>query len=144
MVFPNTHPISRRLGFLAALVAVGVVAGVLYITDARSCATNAAAMEVMEQVFDFHIKDGMVARDIRTVRAWVGDTVRLRWTTDKPVVLHLHGYDIETKVAPGAVAEIVFKAHATGRFPVEVHGKGGAHGSGHRHDPLVIVEIYPR
>lgn len=131
-------------GCLAVLMAVGVVASALYITDARSCATNALAMEAMERVFELHIKDGMVARDMRAVRAWVGDTVRLRWTTDKPVVLHLHGYDIETKVAPGEVAEIVFKAHATGRFPVEVHGKGRGQGSGHHHGPLVIIEIYPR
>jgi hypothetical protein len=60
------------------------------------------------------------------------------------VVLHLHGYDIERKVAPGGMAEIVFKAHATGRFPIEVHGESGVHVSQHHHGPLVIVEVYPR
>jgi len=140
----NTLIIRRWSGILASLVAVGIVVGALYIPGARSCTTNTASMEAMERVFELHIKDGMVARDMRIVRAWVGDFVRLRWTTDKPVVVHLHGYDIERNVTPGGVTEIVFKAHATGRFPIEVHGKGGAHGSGHHHGPLVIVEIYPR
>ncbi len=35
--------------------------------------------------------------------------------------LHLHGYDIEKRIEPGAVTEMTFTARATGRFPVEVH-----------------------
>jgi hypothetical protein len=43
--------------------------------------------------------------------------VKLRWTTDRPIILHLHGYDIEAKVEPGAVTEMAFTARAAGRFP---------------------------
>ncbi len=98
----------------------------------------------MKRTFELTVAGGKVVEAMRTIRVRERDSVRLRWTTDKPVVLHFHGYDIETRVAPGAVAEIAFEAHATGRFPIEVHGKDGAHGSGHHHGPLVIVEIYPR
>ena len=58
---------------------------------------------------------------MRLIRVKQGDAVRLRWSTDRPIALHLHGYDIETKVEPGAVAEMTFTARATGRFPVEEH-----------------------
>ncbi len=142
-MFLGSIGMSRWLGFFVALAAVGIVGGALYIPQARSCARNAATMEVKDRVFVLHIKDGRVAGDGHTVRAWKGDTVRLRWTADEAMVLHFHGYDMETKVSPGEVAEIVFKVHATGRFPVEAHGKGGAHGSGRR-GALVMVEAYPR
>lgn len=55
-------------------------------------------------------------------------------------MLHLHGYEIETHVAPDKPAIMAFRARLTGRFPVEIHGEGGKH----RHRALVHVEIYPR
>ena len=80
---------------------------------------------------------------MRLVRVRQGDTVKLRWTSDRPIVLHLHGYDIERKVEPGSVAEMSFVARATGRFSVEEHKpdtKGGhSHGAA-----LVRVEVVPR
>jgi hypothetical protein len=58
-------------------------------------------------------------------------------------VLHLHGYDIETKVEPGAAAEMSFNARATGRFSVEEHKPKT--GGGHTHEaPIVTIEVYPR
>ena len=36
-----------------------------------------------------------------TVRVKEGDDVELRWTSDRPVTLHLHGYEIDAKVAAG-------------------------------------------
>ncbi|GIT53672.1 MAG: hypothetical protein Ct9H300mP16_08320 [Pseudomonadota bacterium] len=46
---------------------------------------------------------------------------------DSPLVLHLHGYDIEAEVTPHSPAVMRFTAHASGRFPVEHHD-----GSGHK------------
>ena len=74
-----------------------------------------------EVTFDLKIENGKVAQNMRLIRVKQGDAVRLRWTTDRPSLLHLHGYDIEKKVEPGAVAEMAFEARATGRFPVEEH-----------------------
>ena len=59
-------------------------------------------------------------------------------------VLHLHGYDIETKVEPGAVAEMAFAARATGRFPVEEHKPDAKGGHSHGEAPLVRIEVRPR
>ena len=81
---------------------------------------------------------------MRLIRVKQGDAVRLRWTTDRPIVLHLHGYDIETKVEPGAVAEMAFEARATGRFPVEEHKPNAKGGHSHGETALVRVEVRPR
>lgn len=105
-------------------------------------APAARAAEEAERVFDLKIVNGKVAGGVDTVRVKHGETVRLRWRADAPTVLHLHGYDIEKKVVPGAVAEFRFKAHATGRFPVNVHGHG--HGGGHHETALIYLEVFPR
>ena len=74
-----------------------------------------------------------------------GDFGRLRWRTDRPATLHLHGYDSETRVEPGTVGEIAFEAYATGRFPIHLHaGNEGADGHGQEDAPLVYIEVYPR
>ena len=81
---------------------------------------------------------------MRLIRVKQGDAVKLRWTTDRLMVLHLHGYDIETKVAPGAVAEMAFAARAAGRFPVEEHKPDAKGGHSHGEAPLVRIEVRPR
>ncbi len=102
--------------------------------------TRASADEV---TYDLRIERGRVPATMRLIRVKQGDTVRLRWSTDRATILHLHGYDIETKVAPGAAAAMSFTANATGRFPVSVHKP--KEGGGHSHDPpLTHVEVYPR
>jgi hypothetical protein len=103
----------------------------------------AAAADAEEINFDLRIERGTVPQKMRVIRVKQGDTVRLRWRTDKPLVLHLHGYDIEKKIGPGAVAEMVFEARIAGRFPVEVH-KHGQGVAAHEETPLVQVEVYPR
>jgi len=93
--------------------------------------------------FDLKVERGRVAEDMRLIRVKQGDVVTLRWTSDQPIVLHLHGYDIEKRVAPGPATEMTFTAYATGRFPIHVHAQG-AGGRAHEEAPLVNVEVYPR
>lgn len=95
-----------------------------------------------ELTFDLAVERGRLPQNMRLIRVKQGDDVKLRWRTDRPLILHLHGYDIETKLEPGAVVEMAFTARATGRFPVHVHSQGSG---GHTHEaPLVQVEVYPR
>ncbi len=75
------------------------------------------------------------------VRVKEGQTVELRWSTDEAVELHLHGYDVVAKAKPGASAVMRFKAHATGRYPVTIHGH--SHGSGHSEKTLLYLEVHP-
>ena len=106
-------------------------------------ATTAHA-QTPEVAFDIRIEKGRVAQSMRQIRVKQGDAVKLRWTTDRPTLLHLHGYDIETKVEPGAVAEMAFTANATGRFPVEEHKPNARGGHSHGEAPLVRIEVRPR
>ena len=98
-----------------------------------------------ELTFDLKVTHGRVPDAMRLIRVKQGDVVRLRWGTDQPVTLHLHGYDIEKHVDPGTTIDLAFTAYATGRFPVHVHAQG-ARPDGHTHEgePLVIIEVYPR
>jgi hypothetical protein len=105
-----------------------------------ACIGGASAEEL---TFDLKVERGRVAQDKQLIRVKQGDVVRLRWSTDRALDLHLHGYDIEQKIARGTVSELTFTARATGRFPVEVHTpkRGGGHSHG---APLVQIEVYPR
>lgn len=76
---------------------------------------------------------------VRTIRVKQGDLVNLQWKTDEKAELHLHGYNIETDVAPGKPATMKFTAKATGRFPVTSHGFGDGHG----HSALIYIEVLP-
>jgi hypothetical protein len=98
-----------------------------------------------ELTFDMKIERGRVPDKMQLIRVNEGDVVKLRWTSDQPLILHLHGYDIEKRIAAGAVTELGFTAYATGRFPIHVHAQGAAAG-GHAHAdaPLAIIEVYPR
>ena len=107
-----------------------------------SCALTAAA-NAAEVTYALTIANGRVPDNMRLIRVKQNDVVKLEWSADKPMSIHLHGYDIETAVAPGAVSEMTFTARATGRFTVEPHlaktpSDEHAHG-----DILVTIEVYP-
>ena len=98
-----------------------------------------------ELTFDIKIEGGRIPDAMRLIRINEGDGLKLRWTSDRPIVLHLHGYDIEKRVVPGAITELAFTAYATGRFPIHVHAQGtGAGGHAHEDAPLATIEVYPR
>lgn len=94
-----------------------------------------------DEVIELRIEDRTVVVPDETIRVTKGDKVSLRWTSDEDVELHLHGYDVEVEIAAGEPGTMNFEAHATGRFPVTVHGWGN---EGHGHDALTYIEVYPR
>ena len=107
---------------------------------AVSCASTGAIAEdaSRHRVLELSIVNGAVTGVGDTLRVKQGDEVELRWSSDKPIELHLHGYDIEMKVAPHAPAVMEFKASIPGRFPVETHGQGKG-----PHRPVLYLEVYP-
>jgi hypothetical protein len=108
-------------------------------------AAGSAGVPAAELVFDIGIEHGRVPDTMQLMRVHQGDAVKLRSTSDRPLVLHLHGYDLEQRVATDGVAELKFTASATGRFPIEIHAPGaGARGQAHDDAPLAIIEVYPR
>jgi hypothetical protein len=56
-----------------------------------SIALGARAAEL---TFDLRVEDGRVPESMRLIRVKQGDVVTLQWTVDRPLLLHLHGYDI--------------------------------------------------
>ncbi len=96
-----------------------------------------------ELTFALRIEKGRVPADKRLIRVKQGDVVKLQWSTDCRMSVHLHGYDIAKEVVPGAVTDMTFTARATGRFTVEPHFAKTPSG-GHAHgDALVTIEVYP-
>jgi hypothetical protein len=100
-------------------------------------------MDAAELTFVLRIANGRVPQDMRLIRVKKNDVVKLAWSTDKPMQIHLHGYDIEKDLVPGTVTEMTFTARATGRFTVAAHVGKTASG-GHAHgDILVTIEVLP-
>ena len=93
--------------------------------------------EVSRKIFDLALGGGKL-QGADTVRVQRGDEVELRWTSDRRIALHLHGYDIETTVTPGTPAVMSFQARIAGRFPVSEHGQGSRH-----ERPLLYLEVLP-
>ena len=67
------------------------------------------------------------------------DRVVLLVSSDKPVQVHLHGYDIESNVVPNVVTSLRFTATATGRFPIEIHSREPL-----KQRPLAYLEVRPQ
>jgi translation initiation factor IF-1 len=112
---------------------IACLAGAVVVTDGQAA----------EVTFDLRIDNGRVPQNMRLIRVKQGDVVKLKWSADRRTAVHLHGYDIETTVEPGAVTDMTFTARATGRFTVAPHiGKPPA--GGHSHGAvLVTIEVYP-
>jgi hypothetical protein len=101
----------------------------------------AVAQDGPRGVIEARIEDRKVVAPREAIRITEGDVIELRWTSDEPVSLHLHGYDVELHVRPDEPAVMVIEAYATGRFPITSHGWGKG---GHGHDELTYLEVYPR
>jgi hypothetical protein len=67
-----------------------------------------------------------------------GEVVELRWSSDRSMALHLHGYDLEVQTTPGHESVMSFTARFAGRFPIETHDAQG------RHKIVLYVEVHPQ
>ncbi|WP_436820653.1 hypothetical protein [Variovorax sp. DT-64] len=119
----NAVLMNRARLRLIALAALVTIAG-----------TAAAATS---QSFSVELAGGRVKGN-ETLKVRQGDQVQVRLSSDKPMVLHLHGYDIDTKVAPPAPALLTFKADLAGRFPVHEHREGPGN-----HRAVLFIEVHP-
>jgi hypothetical protein len=108
---------------LVAVVALATIAG--------------AAAAASSQSFSVELAGGRVKGD-ETLKVHQGDQVQVRISSDQPAVLHLHGYDIDAKVAPSAPALLTFKATLAGRFPMHEHREGAGN-----HRAVLFIEVHP-
>ena len=87
-------------------------------------------------MFDLALVKGRVSGP-DTLRVKKGERVELRWSSDRPILLHLHGYDIERGYAAVA-GDDVFRGELAGRFPVSEHTHGAA-----PPPRVVYLEVHP-
>jgi FtsP/CotA-like multicopper oxidase with cupredoxin domain len=73
------------------------------------------------EVTRIRMRDGEVAGGPQDIEVERGDTVRIVVTSDAPDEIHLHGYDITRRPAPGRPARFQFRADAEGAFEIESH-----------------------
>ena len=120
--------------YTAPLVVMAVIATTTFIGDTRTCLAQSAVVDARS--FELRIENGRLVGNLKAVRVKRDETVELIWSADRRTVLHLHGYDIEVTVDPGKTQIMAFRAHATGRFPIETHGG--------RHTVLLYIEVHPQ
>lgn len=99
---------------------------------------GAVPLAAQPGVIDLAIRGGQLPEDQRVIRVRQGDEVVLRWTTDRTLTIHLHGYEIEKTLTPEGPTTMRFTARATGRFPIEIHG------SRRGQEVLGYLEVHPR
>ncbi len=116
-----------------------LAAGVAALLGSALLLAAGARASAEPRIIELTVRGEVLPPEQRLVRVTQGDDVTLRWTTDKALTVHLHGYNIERKLSPGGPNTMHFTARATVRFPIEVHGSG--------HDQATTLgyfEVYPR
>lgn len=109
-------------------------------------AVGAGAADVPQKKFELNIVKGVAPAAERILKVEKNDAVNLTIKSDTPGELHLHGYQLSAKLAPGQPATLSFTAFATGRYPFEWHAadtraSGSSH---HRGPPLAVIEVRPK
>ncbi len=100
---------------LILVLGVALILGGLFVLFRPN--TPTAGPQTLE--FDLRISDE--AMEPSNVTATEGDQVVLRISTDSPLEVHVHGYDVDREVEPDAPARLSFAADLTGRFEIEEH-----------------------
>jgi hypothetical protein len=65
-----------------------VCAGLLLLT------VSLGGAHAAEVTFALRVENGHVPENMRLIRVKRNDVVKLEWSTDRPMTIHLHGYDI--------------------------------------------------
>jgi hypothetical protein len=87
------------------------------------------------RVEEIEIRDGKPVGGEQRLEYERGDTIRLRFASDAPGEVHIHGFDKTVGVGPGGDKLVNFKATLEGIFEVEEHGSG---------EILAKLEIRPK
>jgi hypothetical protein len=106
------------------------------------CGALPAAAAAEQRHFDLDLKAGQLPKDQQTIKVKQGDAVELKWTSDQPIRMHLHGYDMMIAVKPGEPTVTAINARIPGRFSAEKLQEKAA--GGHQHGgKILFFEVYP-
>lgn len=81
-----------------------------------------------------------ISGGVDVIRVNQGEKIQIYWNADQSTVLHLHGYNIKTKIPKYKDVIMNINARAAGRFSIEAHGFG----HDHKHKTLIYLEVLPR
>jgi len=114
----------------------------------RPAPADRPAVSAATRVIDLRIVGRRLQDGPLTIRIVRGEKALLRWTSDERALLHLHGYDLEVALEPGARTPMLIDARLVGRFSITAHGFGPGAGKSptpkHRHEPaLLYLEVHP-
>jgi len=70
------------------------------------------------------VRDGEPVGGVARLEFSAGERIRFAVRSDVVEEVHVHGYDFEVAVTPGAPARFDFAATIEGLFEVELHGSG--------------------
>ena len=132
----------RCLGFCIAMLAAQ---NFLLHAFQPSTASAQESRQAARRSYELRIEKGKLPPGAKSLRAVEGEQVGLRWVSDEPTTVHLHGYDVELALVPGTTGTMTFQAYATGRFPITLHGdrRAGQPGA-HKERTLLYLEVHPR
>lgn len=75
----------------------------------------------LRQEFALLVAEGRVASGPPALQVLAGTEVTIRIQSDRSDELHVHGYDLSLRLAPGLPSTLTFLADRTGRFALELH-----------------------
>jgi hypothetical protein len=85
-----------------------------------SSAAPATSTDRENRRIEVVLSGGQVSGDTGRVEVPAGEQVSLIVISDVPGQVHVHGYDLELELVPGASASITFDATVAGVFEVEL------------------------
>jgi hypothetical protein len=90
----------------------------------REAARDRAAQPAEPPIPTIVVRNGKPVGGVEEITVEAGERVRFRVRSNTTDEVHVHGYDIEREVGPGASAEFDFPATIEGLFEAELHGSG--------------------
>jgi hypothetical protein len=114
----------QRLAFVAVLMLIlaGLYAGLYHFQKQRRDVPKDRSVS-----FGVTVTPPLPGAPIHTMTVHRGDKVAMVIRAEVAGEFHLHGYDREIALKPGATAKLAFKADRSGQFAIELHEPGGAH-----------------
>jgi hypothetical protein len=123
----GAKPLSRMMirSLVLLLFAFFVLLGLFIVMRPYPPASNSApepesaAYDWSKVTFDLAVREGAMTPD--EVEVEEGDHLTLRLTSEEPLQVHIHGYDLQREVAPGKPVTLLFEGDLTWRFEIEDH-----------------------
>ena len=120
---------ARLLGLLCLMALVMAACGNDDSGPATAEATAAPTVEAtptpdVGTTIEVEVSDGKPVDGVQRFRIDTGEAVTLTVTGDTADELHIHGYDLLVRFAPGQPGTITFEADIPGVFEAETHHRG--------------------